>query len=534
MPQKDKTKEELIYEIKLLQKQIAEFEITDIEHKKNEQVIKKAREYAESIVDTVREPLIVLGADLKIISANRSFYQIFKVNPEETVGHFIYDLGNKQWDIPKLRHLLENILPKKKCFENYKIEHNFETIGLKSMLLNARRLDSVEMILLAIEDITDLKETKNSLRGTRQHMEFILGVTKTGLDIIDSDFNVVYIDPEWQKIYGGYEGRKCYEYFMEKNKICTDCGVKKALKTKKPIVSEEVLSREDNRPVQVTTIPFQNEKGEWLVAEVNVDITERKKTEKEIRALARFPEENSNPVYRVSKDGILLYANPASRELILEDRTKIGNKIPEKWIKMIKNVYDSKKRQRVEAELSGRVFLFDLVPVIESGYINSYAIDITKRKNAEEDLRKAYSELEKEKKLLSDKNIAFQEIIKEIEIEKNRLKDDIIINVDDVIMPILKRIKMKGGVSRKYFDLLESSLKALIGSFGHRLIEQKNKLTPKEIEICNIVKSGLTTKEISNLLNISSQTTDKHRRNIRKKLGLAKKNINLTSFLQSL
>jgi len=128
--------------------------------KNAQQIADGAREYAESIVDTVREPLIVLNAGLKVISANKSFYNVFKVNPKETVGRLIYDLGNRQWNIPSLRKLLEEILPENSFFENYEIKHDFEAIGPKIMLLNARRLDSVQMILLAIEDITNREKDK--------------------------------------------------------------------------------------------------------------------------------------------------------------------------------------------------------------------------------------------------------------------------------------------------------------------------------------------------------------------------------------
>ena len=89
----------------------------------------EAREYAESIINTVREPLIALDQDLRVVSVSRSFYEFFKVKPEETVGQLIYDLGNKQWDIPKLRELLETILPQKATFDNYEVEHDFATIG---------------------------------------------------------------------------------------------------------------------------------------------------------------------------------------------------------------------------------------------------------------------------------------------------------------------------------------------------------------------------------------------------------------------
>ncbi|MFZ4441159.1 MAG: PAS domain S-box protein, partial [Syntrophales bacterium] len=121
----------------------------------------EASRYAESIVETVREPLLVLDADLKIISANPSFYRTFQAAPAETIGSFIYDLGNRQWDIPRLRDLLETILPQKTSFDDYEVEHDFATIGKRTMLLNARQIQRVlgkeQIILLAIEDITEQK-----------------------------------------------------------------------------------------------------------------------------------------------------------------------------------------------------------------------------------------------------------------------------------------------------------------------------------------------------------------------------------------
>jgi len=135
----------------------------------------EAREYAESIINTVREPLISLDQDLRVISASRSFYEVFKVQPEETVGQLIYDLGNKQWDIPKLRELLEKILPQKTTFDNYEVEHDFTTIGKRIMLLNARQIQRLtgkkRIILLAIEDITERREIENGLEKARKELE---------------------------------------------------------------------------------------------------------------------------------------------------------------------------------------------------------------------------------------------------------------------------------------------------------------------------------------------------------------------------
>jgi diguanylate cyclase (GGDEF)-like protein/PAS domain S-box-containing protein len=127
----------------------------------------EAREYAESIINTVREPLIALDQNLRVLSVSRSFYDVFKVKTEETVGQLIYDLGNKQWDIPNLRELLETILPQKTTFDDYEVEHDFSTIGKRIMLLNARQiqrgLGKERIILLAIEDITERKQSEEKI-----------------------------------------------------------------------------------------------------------------------------------------------------------------------------------------------------------------------------------------------------------------------------------------------------------------------------------------------------------------------------------
>ena len=109
----------------------------------------------------------MLDSDLRVLKANRSFYDAFKVTPAETIGNLIYDLGNRQWDIPRLRTLLEEILPKDNKFDDYEVEHVFSSIGHKVMLLNARRIMQTEigsqLILLAIEDVTEKMRLKREL-----------------------------------------------------------------------------------------------------------------------------------------------------------------------------------------------------------------------------------------------------------------------------------------------------------------------------------------------------------------------------------
>jgi len=130
----------------------------------DEAAAKAAQVYTQTILDTVREPLVVLDEDLHVMSANRSFYETFKVNREDTEQNPIYELGDGQWDIPRLRELLERILPEDKQFEDFEVTHDFPGIGRRMMLLNGRHIvqgsQDARRILLAIEDITYRHEKK--------------------------------------------------------------------------------------------------------------------------------------------------------------------------------------------------------------------------------------------------------------------------------------------------------------------------------------------------------------------------------------
>jgi formate hydrogenlyase transcriptional activator len=124
-------------------------------------------EIFNNILGSIREPLVVLDADLKVVKANFAFYQTFDVKPDETEGVLIYDLGDRQWDIPRLRELLEDILPHNSIFNDFEVEHDFRTIGPKIMHLNARRIytkaTNTQLILLAIEDVTEREYYKRHL-----------------------------------------------------------------------------------------------------------------------------------------------------------------------------------------------------------------------------------------------------------------------------------------------------------------------------------------------------------------------------------
>ena len=184
---------------------------TDITKTKQAQLsAEDARLLAEGIVDTVREPLLVLDAGLKVITANRSFYNAFKVSREETENRPIFELGGSQWNIPRLKKFLTDILPRNTAFDDFEVEHDFPVIGTKTMLLNARRImqqgEKKQIILLAIEDVTQRKQEENFLKDTLKEKEVLLKElyhrTKNNMHAISSLISLqanMIKDPEiWQ------------------------------------------------------------------------------------------------------------------------------------------------------------------------------------------------------------------------------------------------------------------------------------------------------------------------------------------------
>jgi two-component system CheB/CheR fusion protein len=142
---------------------------------------KRGQDFAEAIVETVREPLVILNQNLQVVKANKTFYETFRSAREETEGRLIYDLGNGQWNIPKLRELLENILPAHATFRDFEVTHEFDHVGRKVMMLNASEIFNpnaqARTILLAIEDATDRKQAEEALQTTNaelQHFAYAL------------------------------------------------------------------------------------------------------------------------------------------------------------------------------------------------------------------------------------------------------------------------------------------------------------------------------------------------------------------------
>ncbi len=255
-----------------------------------------------------------------------------------------------------------------------------------------------------------LKASEEALHERTRQIEFILGATKTGLDIIDASYNLRYVDPEWAKTYGDWHGRKCHKYFMDKNAPCQDCGIPNALSTKKAAITEEMLVKEGGRPIQVTTIPFKDKNGDWLVAEVNTDITERKKAEETLffknTILTTQQEASIDGILIVDENGKIISSNRRFAGMwgippdVIKSRSderalrSVMDKLadPEEFIAKVKHLYEARNETSME-EINlkdRRVFERYSAPMFgaDKKYYGRvwYFRDITERKRLEEQI----------------------------------------------------------------------------------------------------------------------------------------------------
>jgi two-component system CheB/CheR fusion protein len=174
---------------------------------RNEQLV-ESYEYAEAVFGTIREAVLVLDHDLRVKTANKAFYRIFKLAQEETEGVHVYELGGRQWNIPKLRELLEDIIPQNGQFAGFEVKHHFATVGEKVMLLNARKIvqkiHKQQLILLAIEDVTEHKQASRIISERESWFRNMADNAPVMIYVMDKNKMCTFVNKTWVE----YTGRK--------------------------------------------------------------------------------------------------------------------------------------------------------------------------------------------------------------------------------------------------------------------------------------------------------------------------------------
>jgi two-component system, chemotaxis family, CheB/CheR fusion protein len=265
----------------------------------NEQLT-AARDYAEAIITTIPQPLLVLDNNLRVKIANRMFYEKFLVNEEQTENRRIYDLGNGQWNIPALINLLESILPQNESFFNYEVEHDFQKIGYRIMLLNAKEIrrndDDEKLILLSIEDVTTarlaarkIEESEAQFRSLIKAAPVAIGLFM-GRELIIQNPNQIFIDivGKGNSIIGKPLAEAMPELITEGQpflKILDDVYTTgkqfQTFETLVKIVQQGVLT---NRYYDFTYTPLFDAEGKvYAILDIAIDVTQRVETNKKIK-----------------------------------------------------------------------------------------------------------------------------------------------------------------------------------------------------------------------------------------------------------
>jgi formate hydrogenlyase transcriptional activator len=276
----DATERRLQEANQLLQAQIAE-------RKRVEEIFAEAQKYTESIVGTIREPLIVLTPDLRVITANHSFYETFHETPKETEGQFVYSIGDHAWDIPSLRQLLEEIIPQNAHFNGFEVEHEFPVIGRRTMLLNARRIyregKGTDRILLALEDITEQKQAEAALKVSETRYRRLFETAQDGILILQSETGRISdVNPFLVEMLGyaheEFLGKQLWEIGPFKNIEAAKAAFLE-LQSKGYVRHDDLpLETKDGRPIAVEFVSNVYLVNQHKVIQCNIrDITERKR-----------------------------------------------------------------------------------------------------------------------------------------------------------------------------------------------------------------------------------------------------------------
>ena len=280
-------------------------------------LLKHAQAYTESIVATVHEPLVVLDADLRVRTASRTFYENFRVAPQDTEGRTLFELGNRQWDIPDLRHQLEEVLRLGNQFNGFEVEHEFEKLGKRTMVLNGRRLQidgPTQSILLAIEDVTDRKQAERIRQANEERFRALFNSAPMAVYVCDHNAVIQQFNARAAELWGR-EPTCGVEKFCGSVKLWFLDGtimpheqfpVVDVLKTGQPVRNRDVvIERPDGSrlPVLVNITALKDAQGEILGSITSfIDISERKRSELALQV----SETRYRRLFETAKDGILI------------------------------------------------------------------------------------------------------------------------------------------------------------------------------------------------------------------------------------
>ncbi|MEW5925185.1 MAG: PAS domain S-box protein, partial [Candidatus Zixiibacteriota bacterium] len=411
-------------------------------------------------------------------------------------------------------------------------------------------------IQVVARDITERKRIEEALKDSELQYRTTIDSMGDSIHVINQNYRIILCNKalrEWHSSIGinpdihGKQLLEVYPFLSEK----VINQYKYVFETGETLITTE-SNEVANRKIVTETRKIPISDGNRVVRIVTVlrDITQRVIAEEALREneawLRSTIESLPFDFFALDENGRYILQNSVCRrhwgDLIgtCPEDADVSDYIRQIWIDNNRRALNGETVEgEVDYEFDGQLgHYFNIIaPIFYNGKIRGILglnMDITDRRRAEDKLRKATEELSSEREALEAKNTALKEVMNQIEDEKRSIKLQIAANIDRVIIPAIQRLREKcGDRLRNQIDNLESSLKTVSAPFMDQLRNKYSQLSPRELEICDMIKKGMMSKDIAEILNVSVLTIHKHRETIRKKLGIKNKEVNLSSFLQN-
>jgi PAS domain S-box-containing protein len=538
MKDTQKTKAQLIKELSEMRRKLATLKRSSAKYRSFDEAIPDVLGGGRAIMESIRDGLVVANEAGQFSYVNKRVCEALGYSNHELIGHPVVDFIAKD----NLRKFRKQVAMRKggraSSYEMTFIKKDgsdLYAIVAARPIRNSK--DRYRGAFAVVTDITDRKLVENALRESEERFRKLSEVAEEGIAIHDKGV-IIDANEALARMFG-YELPEMMG--QHARKFTTPESLKKILANIKANYDkpyEVVGVRKDGSAFDIQLVGKPHEyQGKALRVVTFRDVTELKRTEESLRkreALFRATIESLPfDFFAIDESGHYILQNTVCRENwgnIIGRRPEdiaVSDEVRNLWLDNNRRAFSGETvEEEVQYPIRGKKrFLYNIIsPIRDKGQIRGILgmnIDITDLKQAEEALR--------------DKNIALSQLMGQIEEEKKNIKLQIAGNLESMVIPALKRLRERcTETQQKNIDHIEDNLRTIAVPFIDDLREKSTRLTPRELEICAMIKTGMQSKEISKQLNVSVLTIHKHREIIRKKLELRNKKVNLNTYLQSL
>jgi len=548
---------------KELEQRVKQLEKESLERKRADDALRESEEKYRNLADSIADVFFAFDEDLKYTYWNEASERLTGTSASDAIGKQILEIFPDNEETRRALEAYQEVLrtQQPRSFVN---EYH---LGGKQYFFEISAYPSPHGVSVFVKDITEQKKVEEALRESKELFEKIFISQLNAIFILNSEAPPKIIDcnPATTKIFGYsreemlgrttallHVSEATLKKFQENLYLAIEgCGYCH--------LPEFEMKRKNGTmfPTEHSVVPLRGEQGR-LIGWVSVvrDIAECKRTidaleegEKKYRDLV---ENIRDVIYSIDKNGVMTYINPAIESVLGYSPSEIIGKpfvefIYKEDLPRVKDHFKEVVCGRIEANeyrvlsKSGGVrwILTSSKPVFAGNDVigvQGVLTDITERKRAEEALKEREAELEIKTNSLEEVNTALKVLLKRRSEDKRELEGKVLSNMKELALPYLEKLKKSGFDERQrvYLDVLELNLNDIISPFLRRLSSRYLGFTPAEIQVANLIRHGKTTKEIAEFLNLSSDTIDFHRKNIRNKIGIKNKKTNLRTHLLSM